>query len=60
MAHREEAVPLTAFQSQLLALLAESRSPDSYLAGGAALHFEPNSTRFSNDLDFFHDSESVR
>ena len=28
----------------------------SYLAGGAALHFEPNSTRFSRDLDFFHDS----
>jgi hypothetical protein len=50
-------VPLTEFQRAVLALLAPMRTPDSYLAGGAALHFQPNSTRFSNDLDFFHDSE---
>jgi hypothetical protein len=50
-------VPLTGFQRTVLRLLAENRSPDSYLAGGAALHFEANSRRFSNDLDFFHDSE---
>jgi len=49
-------VPLTDFQAEILALLAQTRSPDSYLAGGAALHFAPNSTRYSNDLDFFHDS----
>lgn len=49
-------MPLAEFQRELLALLAENRSPDSYLAGGAALHFSPNSLRFSNDLDFFHDS----
>jgi len=49
-------VPLTGFQRNLLALLARNRSPDSYLAGGAALHFSPNSTRYSDDLDFFHDS----
>ena len=34
-----------------------NRSPDSYLAGGAALHIEPNSKRYSNDLGYFHDSE---
>jgi hypothetical protein len=50
-------VPLTAFQQSVLRLLARNRTPDSYLAGGAALHFAPNSQRFSNDLDFFHDSE---
>ena len=50
------AVPLTGFQRELLALLAKTRSPDSYLAGGAALHFSPNSTRYSDHLDFFHDS----
>jgi hypothetical protein len=50
-------VPLTEFQRTVLGLLAQNRSPDSYLAGGAALHFAPNSRRFSNDLDFFHDSE---
>lgn len=50
-------VPLTAFQQQLLADLATESTDDvGYLAGGAALHFEPNSTRFSHDLDFFHDS----
>lgn len=50
-------MPLTAFQTRIARLLAENRSPDSYLAGGAALHFTPNTLRFSNDLDFFHDSE---
>lgn len=49
-------MPLTDFQRQILALLAETRSPDSYLAGGAAIHFAPNSIRYSKDLDFFHDS----
>ena len=49
-------MPLTDFQRTILALLAQTRTPDSYLAGGAALHFAPNSVRYSNDLDFFHDS----
>ena len=49
-------MPLTEFQRTILALLAQTRAPDSYLAGGAALHFAPNSVRYSNDLDFFHDS----
>ncbi|MDX1579094.1 MAG: hypothetical protein R3266_11440 [Gemmatimonadota bacterium] len=49
-------MPLTGFQRELLALLARNRTPDSHLAGGAALHFEPHSTRYSDDLDFFHDS----
>jgi len=49
-------VPLTGFQQRVLALLAQTRTPESYLAGGAALHFAPNSTRYSDDLDFFHDS----
>jgi hypothetical protein len=50
-------VPLTEFQSAIAKLLAANRSPDSYLAGGAALHIAPNSKRYSNDLDYFHDSE---
>ncbi len=56
MADRETGVPLTDVQRHVLALVARHRSPDSYLAGGAALHLEPHSTRFSDDLDFFHDS----
>jgi len=50
-------VPLTEFQEVVARLLATNRSPDSYLAGGAALHIEPNSKRYSNDLDYFQDSE---
>jgi hypothetical protein len=49
-------VPLTKFQGELLAELAKSRSDERYLAGGAALHFALNSARYSDDLDFFHDS----
>ncbi len=50
-------MPLTALQGEVLRLLAGNRKPDSYLAGGGALHAAPNSIRFSQDLDFFHDSE---
>ncbi len=50
-------VPLTDFQRRILGVIASNRAPDSYLAGGSALHFEPESTRYSHDLDFFHDSE---
>lgn len=49
-------MPLTEFQSQLGRLLAQNRSEDSYLAGGAAILAHPNSKRFSQDLDYFHDS----
>ncbi len=51
-------MPLTDFQRALLADLAASATGDRYLAGGAALHFAPNTTRYSDDLDFFHDSEA--
>ncbi len=54
---RGEVVPLTSFQEAVARLLAAQRTPDSYLAGGAAMHIEPTSTRYSNDLDYFHDSE---
>jgi len=51
-------MPLTDFQRRLLATLAASPNDDRYLAGGAAMHFAPNSTRYSDDLSFFHDSEA--
>ena len=50
-------MPLTDFQTNLAACLAENRTFDSYLAGGAAILIEPNTERYSNDLDYFHDSE---
>lgn len=49
-------MPLTAYQETIVRLLAEGRTPDSHLAGGAAIHLEPNSSRYSNDLDYFNDS----
>lgn len=49
-------MPLTKLQKEIARLLATNRTPDSHLAGGAALHFLPNSVRYSDDLDFFHDS----
>lgn len=49
-------MPLTPYQAELARLLSTQRSEDSYLAGGAALHIEPNTRRYSNDLDYFHDS----
>jgi hypothetical protein len=52
----DKVMPLTFFQREVAILLASSRSEDSYLAGGAALHIAPNSMRYSNDLDYFHDS----
>jgi hypothetical protein len=51
-------VPLTDYQRNLLAELASPPNDERYLAGGAALHFSPNSTRYSDDLDFFHDTEA--
>ncbi|MSR36016.1 MAG: hypothetical protein EXR95_05140 [Gemmatimonadetes bacterium] len=52
-------MPLTIFQRTLLADLAQAPTDERYLAGGAAMHFAPNSTRYSDDLDFFHDSEAM-
>lgn len=51
-------MPLTGFQRRLLGDLAHTRCDDRYLAGGAAMHFAPDSARYSDDLDFFHDSEA--
>ena len=56
MADWRPVVPLTEFQHELLATLTRDRETGGYLAGGAALHFAPNSARYSDDLDFFHDT----
>ena len=58
MARGGQAAPLTQFQRALLATLATSPTDDRYLAGGAVMHFSPNSARYSDDLGFFHDSEA--
>ncbi|MHC4973090.1 MAG: nucleotidyl transferase AbiEii/AbiGii toxin family protein [Planctomycetota bacterium] len=50
-------MPLTEYQANLARLLSGNRSFDSYLAGGAAILIEPNTKRYSRDLDYFHDSD---
>lgn len=49
-------MPLTDFQRRVLGVLGPARTPDSYLAGGTALHIAPDSARCSHDLDVFHDA----
>lgn len=50
-------MPLTAFQREILSLLAQNRNPDNFEAGGIVLNRETDSPRFSKDIDFFHDVE---
>ncbi len=49
-------MPLSSFQKQIAKLLSVNRHPNSYLAGASALNFKPNTLRFSQDLDYFHDT----
>ena len=51
-------MPLTPFQSQVLRWVAPNRSPESYVAGGIALHAREN-IRWSADVDLFHDVEQA-
>ena len=48
-------MPLTPIQALALRTIAANRGPDSYLAGATVLHRGPDSPRFSQDLDLFHD-----
>ncbi len=49
-------MPLTAFQEEVLAVLAANRSEESHFAGGLVLNAEVDSARFSHDFDIFHES----
>ena len=50
-------MPLTPIHASLLTRIAANRNPDSYVAGATVLHLAPDSPRFSDDLDLFHDLE---
>ena len=50
-------MPLTDFQRTVLRLLAEQRTPESFVAGGTAINVSPWSLRYSEDVDIFHDAE---
>ena len=48
-------MPLSKIQRDVLRILASQRDPESYVAGGTPLN--RNTTRFSSDIDVFHDRE---
>ncbi len=48
-------MPLTAFQKEVLALLAAQRSEVSHFAGGTVLNADDESARYSHDFDIFHE-----
>ena len=52
-------MPLSAIQKKVFRLLREHRNPDSHVAGASALHADPGSPRYSEDIDIFHDVESM-
>lgn len=52
-------MPLTEFQRQVLLLLKANRNPDSYVAGGIAIHRASSSARQSSDIDLFHDADEA-
>lgn len=52
-------MPITDFQRRLLRLLRTHRNPNSYVAGGIAIHRQSNSARYSHDVDFFHDIDEA-
>ena len=50
-------MPLTSFQSEVLAVIAVNRNEESHFAGGLVLHAAANSARFSHDFDIFHEAD---
>jgi hypothetical protein len=49
-------MPLTKFQSEVLAVIVGNRTAESHFAGGLVLNACEESARFSNDFDMFHDA----
>jgi Nucleotidyl transferase AbiEii toxin, Type IV TA system len=52
-------MPLTSIQSEVLKVISANRSPESHIAGGIALNCAPDSPRYSEDIDIFHDAEEA-
>jgi hypothetical protein len=49
-------MPLTEFQAEIFRIISANRNPESYVAGGIVIHRDVNSTRYSRDIDLFHDT----
>lgn len=54
-------MPLSDFQKTVAQVLAQNRSEDSHIAGGMVLNAAPDSPRYSQDFDIFHEvAEAVQ
>ncbi len=49
-------MPIGAFESEILRVIARNRNPESFLGGATVLHQAPDSPRSSRDVDIFHDT----
>ena len=49
-------MPLTEFQAEVFKIISRNRNPDSFAAGGIVLNRAPDSARYSDDIDLFHDT----
>jgi hypothetical protein len=52
-------MPLTAFQREVVRIIAANRSPASHVAGRAVINRAENGLRTSEDLDIFHDDAAA-
>ena len=52
-------MPLTQFQKDVFKIISRNRNPDSYVAGGIVIHREETSSRYSDDIDLFHDTSQA-
>lgn len=52
-------MPLGKFESEVLRVIAQNRSPESHVAGATVLNRGADTPRISNDIDLFHDTEAI-
>ena len=52
-------MPLTSFQAEVFNVISAHRNPDSYVAGGIVIQRDADSSRYSDDIDLFHDTSQA-
>lgn len=52
-------MPLTEFQRDVFKIISANRNPDSYVAGGIVIQRSAGSSRYSDDIDLFHDTSQA-
>ena len=52
-------MPLTPFQADVFKIISAHRNPDSYVAGEIVINRDDASSRYSEDIDLFHDTSAA-